>query len=193
MKIKSQAGFTLIEGLLSLIALALVVFVGFYVYNANQNTNDLVSKGATSTPKPANSAPAQSYLTIKELGIKIPLSNKLVGVEYSISPADDTTADISTKAFEKAVGECQSTDTASSSFPTILAVTKIAGQYDSKSPPQDLFSTFAVQFPDFYLTDGAPDGGYCTGTDQTKNKAVQTLFDQISPALKTAVKNAKQV
>jgi hypothetical protein len=193
MKTKSQAGFTLVEGLLLLIAIALVVFVGFYVYNANRNTDKLVSKGAASTPKSASSTPAQRYLPIKELGIKIPLSGKLASLEYSIAPADSMTADFSTKAFAKAVGECKSTDTASSSFPTLLAVTKTAGQYDSNSPPQDFFSAFAVQFPDFYLTDGAPDGGYCTGTDQAKNKAVQTLFDQISPALKEAVKNAKQI
>ncbi|HSW85669.1 MAG TPA: hypothetical protein VLF79_03625 [Candidatus Saccharimonadales bacterium] len=189
MKINHK-GFTIIEGLLLLVALTLIAFVGFYVYNANQNTNKVISQSPENITKTTNS---QKFLTIKELGIKIPLSSKLIGLEYEINPADDAYAGLSTKAFEAAVGVCASPDAASSSYPAIVSVHKISGKYDKNNSQPAVYETYAVQFNDFYLTTSSPDGGYCDGSDQTKNDKVKAIFDRTAPALNEAVKNAKQI
>ncbi|MDB5164931.1 MAG: hypothetical protein JWL89_557 [Candidatus Saccharibacteria bacterium] len=60
-----QKGFSLVEGLLVIIAVALVAFVGYYVYHAQSQTNktySVASKVAQSTPK--KSASSKSSTTV---------------------------------------------------------------------------------------------------------------------------------
>jgi len=195
MKIKSESGFSLIEGLLIVIAISLVAFVGFYVYNTGKKTDKTISTATKAASKPATLSTNKSYLEIKELGVKIPVSAQLKGLKYEVSPAESTIVGLSTSGFEKAVAECKSADTAASSFPAIATATKVSGKYDSTSQPTDVYSTFAKQFPGFYLTYGTADGGpaaYCSGNDQAKNDAVKAMFNQIVPALKQAIESAQQ-
>ncbi len=91
-KLRSQ-GFGTIETLLSIIAIALVVFVGYYVYHSNQvasqtystasniaQSNPVKQSGIISTNKAGN-----TFITIKEWGVKAPytgtssLSYKITG------------------------------------------------------------------------------------------------------------------
>ena len=51
MKDNNQNGFTIIEGLLVVIAMTLIGFTGFYVYNANKNTNNDSSQSSEPTKK----------------------------------------------------------------------------------------------------------------------------------------------
>jgi hypothetical protein len=43
----NQRGFSLVEGLLIFIAVALIAFVGYYIWHSNQTTNKVVSASAT--------------------------------------------------------------------------------------------------------------------------------------------------
>jgi type II secretory pathway pseudopilin PulG len=55
----NQKGFSLVEGLLVVIALALVVFVGYYVWNTQKNTDktlDAAAKASQSASKDVGSA-----------------------------------------------------------------------------------------------------------------------------------------
>jgi type II secretory pathway pseudopilin PulG len=47
----NQKGFSLVEGLLVIIALALVAFVGFYVWNAQKDTNKTLDTASKATQK----------------------------------------------------------------------------------------------------------------------------------------------
>jgi hypothetical protein len=194
---KSQDGFSLVEGLLVVIALALVVFVGFYVYDST--SDEPASKASSAKHKESTSQKSTDeaeYLTIKDLGIKIPLSSALKDLDYDNSQAQDDMVGISTKQFEQAVADCRSSDTASASFAAVGSITKISGQYDSNAPPQDFYSEFAKQFPGFYLTYGTGDGGItllCTDSaSQAQKDKVRQIFDEVSPAIKAAVKDALQ-
>lgn len=94
---RKQKGFTVVEGLLLVIAVTLVVFVGYYVYHSQKNANDILNTAAQTsqnvpalktakakpkatptpiTPTPAPAAPANSgYLVIKEWNLKLKMAD----------------------------------------------------------------------------------------------------------------------
>lgn len=81
MKKMGQKGFTLIEGFLLVIAITLVVGVGYYVLNASkQADNNLTSTPAANSTK---TKPAKKYLEIPELGVKFELTDKLKNAYYA--------------------------------------------------------------------------------------------------------------
>jgi hypothetical protein len=87
MKKFNQKGFTLIEGLLIVIALSLVVGIGYYVYNSNKNTpQDDSSNTKPAAKETAKTTPAaKNYLEIKELGIKFQVTDKLKNTYYRVN------------------------------------------------------------------------------------------------------------
>ena len=195
MKIRSQSGFSAIEGLLSIIAVTLIVFVGFYVYNSNKKADTTIKQAEASSQAAKPATVKQQYLAIKEFGVKLPLVDGLAGLEYEMSP-DGTYAGLSTAKFVKAVGDCQKADTASGFFPAIGSVQKQNGTYDANQTPADFFQDFAKQFDGFYLTYGNADGGVsllCSDKDPAKVKAVQDEFDRANPLIKAAVKQAELI
>lgn len=96
----NQKAFSAVEALLFLILIAILGFTGFYVYNANKNTNNTYKaanqdskgtpkfsskKSVNSTATPKNSATSgQQYFTIKEWGVQAPYSGDL-HLTYSIN------------------------------------------------------------------------------------------------------------
>lgn len=84
----SNQGFTLVEGLLIVIALSLVVGVGYYVYNANQDKKDTSEASQNVQTEMKSKEQAKKYLEIKELGIKFE-NSKVPGAYYKIESFDD--------------------------------------------------------------------------------------------------------
>jgi type II secretory pathway pseudopilin PulG len=82
----NKKGFTLVEVLLLIIAFSLIVGIGFYVYNANkedsQASSDTNGK-VTETDK--QSVPQKKYLKIKELGVKVELSDDIADAYYYVN------------------------------------------------------------------------------------------------------------
>lgn len=192
MKIRSQAGFTLVEGLLTIIAISLVAFVGFYVYSA-QTESDKTASDSTKAVNSAATAEATKdrFLNIKELGVKIPLEDGLTDITYEMSQGDSATAVLSTKSFNRAVEDCRTAGSESQSNPALGVVTKKSG---TPGADADMFEQFTVPFEGFYLSYSTPDGGpalYCTVTDEAKIKAVEDLFNSTTTPLQAAVKGAK--
>ena len=84
--VKEETGFSAVEMLLSLIAVSLITFVGYYVYHTQQATNAInksITTAATApvprsihkVPSATATAPAASgYYAIKEWGVKIKLA-----------------------------------------------------------------------------------------------------------------------
>ncbi len=198
MKIKSQAGFSLIESLLVIIAITLVVFVGFYVYNAKNDANKTLDKAATSTNARSQKAKkSKNYLFIKELGIKLKLDQDLQGLEYKYSPeASDgvgsKNAGLSEKRFTKTVKACNAEIIAGDPV-NFANISRYEGTYDPQAQPHDVFAEFVKQLPGFYLEYGNPDGGFCRGTDQVAAKATEKLFKELNTGLKEAAKNAESI
>src|SRR3989344_3551886 len=90
MKKVRQNGFTLIEGLLIVVALSLVVGVGYYIYGSNKNKsgNNLVTTQPSTSASDKGIEPAEKdYLVMKEFGLRfnkaaIPTAN------YKVAPAE---------------------------------------------------------------------------------------------------------
>ncbi len=51
MSLRSQSGFSLVESLLAIVAVALIVFTGLYVYHVRTNANQNLDKSLTSSNK----------------------------------------------------------------------------------------------------------------------------------------------
>jgi type II secretory pathway pseudopilin PulG len=190
MKIKSQSGFTLVEGLLLIIALSLIAFIGVYVYNSQHKTSQTLNT-ATKAAQQKTTVQVQSTLAIKELGIKIKLPADLIGLKYTVSTADNSKdASFTLARYTKEVENCRASQSADFSA-VIGTVSRYEGNYDASASPNSVFSEFAKQLPGFYLEYGNPDGGYCDKQDSDSGKKVQTLFTDINTQLKDAVKNAE--
>jgi prepilin-type N-terminal cleavage/methylation domain-containing protein len=93
LKILNKKGFTAIETMLAVIMVAIIAFVGYYVYHAQSQSN----KTLASATQVASSSPAQGstkqastttvkYLDIKELGVKFQLSDKISDAYYAVDP-----------------------------------------------------------------------------------------------------------
>lgn len=81
---KPQKGFSAVEGLLIVIAITLVAFVGYYVWHTQNQTNktlDITAKTSDSTVNAAKSKPAtdpnKGYFVIKEWGVRAKYSGNL--------------------------------------------------------------------------------------------------------------------
>lgn len=90
----NQNGFSAVEAILILIILGILGFTGWFVYHSQNAADKTYSSTDTSTaPKPTKTtaktptkpkaeAPAQSYLTFTEWGVKLPLSGALADARY---------------------------------------------------------------------------------------------------------------
>ena len=189
MKSKSQAGFSVIEALLIIIALTLIVFVGYYVKNSNNKATKLTELGASKTQPTQNNQPTVKYLKIEQLGIKLKLNGDLTDLEYA---ADKTGANkvatLSSKKFTENVKACNSGSAQQYPFATL---TRYEGQYDPNATPQDFFAEFSKQYDDFYITIGNPDGGFCRDFESAAAKQAKTNIDNILNSLRAAAKNAE--
>jgi len=67
-----QQGFGLIEALLLVIAVALVIFVGYYVWHTQKQTNTTLNNATVTSQKTIPAKPSQKYLTITEWGVRMP-------------------------------------------------------------------------------------------------------------------------
>lgn len=199
MNIRSQTGFAPVQALLFIVIIGIIGGTGYYVYTANKNTNDALKANNSSTPTFKKSEKKaekqdQQYIAIKELGIKIPV--KSTDTTYDIA-VDPNYVGISTKGFQSAVGNCKPENTASSSFPAVIVVTKHTGTFDSnpdkKFDQLGAYDSFGKQFSGFYLSYGTPDGGYCNGAQSTAANTVNQLFNNLKPELESGVKNAQQL
>src|SRR6185503_5287247 len=79
---KTQKGFAALESLLILAIIAVIGGIGWYAYNSKSKTDKILSQAdkisqdaPLATKKSSISPTSQNYLTIKEWGIKIKLTD----------------------------------------------------------------------------------------------------------------------
>lgn len=94
---KNQKGFSAIEGLLIFIIVAIIAGVGWYVWDSNKKTNDILNnaeKSSGSVARPTTNKKETKietqYLVVKEWGIKMPLSSAIADVYYVVSTSSQT-------------------------------------------------------------------------------------------------------
>lgn len=93
----NKSGFSVVEGLLAIIAISLVVFVGYYVINTQNHATTaydastaVANSNTVRTKKKAHSVKTNDYLIIKEWAVKIPLSISSEGASYKVSETDQS-------------------------------------------------------------------------------------------------------
>jgi hypothetical protein len=83
--IRNQKGFSLIEGLLILIAVTLIAFVGYYVWHAqSQSDKDVASSQPTNHAKSDSPSATKQFLVIKEWNVKLPQSAQSMDAYYTV-------------------------------------------------------------------------------------------------------------
>jgi len=83
---KNQRGFTIVEAAVAFVVVSILGFTGYFVYHSRQATTNTLAEANKSSQAPADST---RYLTIKEWGVKIPLSAQTANITYSIKNASD--------------------------------------------------------------------------------------------------------
>lgn len=114
-----QNGFALVEGLLLAIAIALIVFVGYYVWHTQQQTDKTLTTAANtsdstpalSNPKTATN-PDESYtIVIQEWGVQAKYSGNLT-LDYTLdSKSSPQTVGFSSAELAKADPSCSGDST----------------------------------------------------------------------------------
>ncbi|HXR49856.1 MAG TPA: hypothetical protein VN778_02415 [Verrucomicrobiae bacterium] len=184
----SQKGFTLVEGLLIIIALVLVVFVGYYVWHNQKSTNktvNMTSQNAHKTEQSKTSA-SQNLFKLTNVGVQFELPSSLSDFQYTPQTYSDGSVGgyISTAAIENTIKQCiagqgdqaQQADAESLAF---AGLGKLEGQYD---PNQVEEGQLLKQFSSFYLTISYPNGSSPCYSDQNAMDQLQSQEHAASDA-----------
>jgi hypothetical protein len=85
-----HANLPVIEAFLVVVILAIVGFTGYYIWDSNQSTNDVLDAANKSASVKVENKPATpvavepvGYLTLSEWGVKIPLTKAVASTYYS--------------------------------------------------------------------------------------------------------------
>jgi hypothetical protein len=168
----NQKGFGAVEGLLLIIIILLVGFIGYYVYHTKNNTNSAYNKAPSSN----NSTPTinSNLLKIPDLGIQLALPTELKGLIYQTNEhyVDFYMPDLNSLA--KTCEEGQE--------PMVINEwTKINGQFKD-----DPGTGLIKQFDGFYIAaNGGPNGRICS------NEKVIDLKLKYAQALNEASKTVE--
>jgi FlaG/FlaF family flagellin (archaellin) len=160
MKVKNQSGFTAVEGLLIIIALAIVGFTGFYVYHSSKKvdqTNASSTSGNTKT-----TTPAVRYQAFQSLGVKIKLVGTAKQFQYS---EDQGSVSVKSSALKALTDKVCAKDSGGDG--TVLAVSRVEGTFDQSNNPG---TGLVKQYTGFALTEASPNGFVCGTTDQATHQ-----------------------
>lgn len=190
----NKKGFTVIEGLLIVIALTLIIGVGYYVINANKDSSKSDSSATKNqTAQKISDAKTQEeknktveYIELKEIGIKINKTDKLANFSFEAHPGDGAGILVGETNVTKLGGECKPS---SSNF-AVAGLFRSTGKYDSENT---LFPEKPIkEFDDFYINVLSPDGGIVCDTDE-KTQQLEASILSASNTIIEAVKNSEKL
>lgn len=187
----NQKGFGVVEGLLTIIAITLIVGVGFYVANTNKDKDKPLNTSANKIDRPTSQSTKQEPgLKIAELGVKITLPNELRDVSYTeVEPGRIEMRSEKLGSLLKACidnAEPPKSDTAS-----ILSVVKLRGKFNE---PQVEYASLLRQFDNFYL-EGNTVIAECPDslTNQDAKDKYEIAVDQYYKELEQAFMNSEEL
>lgn len=144
-----QKGFTVVELLVVIAVLVVVGFVGYFIgtHHGSTKTSTLTSASTQSPTSSSSSPPSQStpthtqtqtssnqYLTVSQLGIRLPLSSGIQDLVYSLQPGSSSdTLYFSTKSLDAASPSCTPSATSTGAFGavTVSSTPLSSAQYGS--------------------------------------------------------------
>lgn len=168
---KNELGFSLIEILLSIIAISLVAGVGYYVYSQNQ-TKDTSEKTETSAqqvvqePKVIEETPpkAVEYKEFEDLGIKIEKTETIASINFESEEDIPKAYYLRTTEIDKLYNQCRpsTSDDMHASVGSFMSIAREEGKFKPGSGPVELIK----QFDDFHIIAGFPNGSQCGGAQE---------------------------
>ena len=166
---KNQEGFSVVEVVLVLVVVALIGVVGFMVYknqhkttnNSTTNATTLTTPPKTTTPPVTTPAQTTDTLTVKEWGVKVPLTTDISDLTYEVTgkglnlhDQNQPVIKFYTKRLKEAQGICSSNN-----FPVSLnrgISTDIPIMGDGPGPDDTTANTYGYLYDHKSIT---PDGG----------------------------------
>lgn len=190
----NKKGFTVIEGLLIVIAITLVVGVGYYVINATRNSAksngsaNISGQAQKSTDDKTTLEKAKSaeYIEIKELGIKIKKTSELSSFSFANDPSGGGAVLVNESKITQLVNACN----ANSSNFSVLGLYKNDGQY--KEGEGSFLEEPIKEFDTFYISGGRADGGIVCDTDE-KSAQLDDALLKTSNLILEAIKNSEKL
>lgn len=187
---KTQKGFALIESLLIILILTIIGFGGYYVWHTQKQTDKTNSdtlKASQSTTVPSSDNSPVAYLTIKEWGVRMKLSNETTSLYYAIKPDDPNVAYLGFRTIDKIAPSC-----AADQHSLALIFRQTPAQHDenvksSNGLPADIGTT---KIGDYYYgyehshaacDDGTIDQENAINKAQP-NQDLQAIFDTLEAA-----------
>jgi hypothetical protein len=179
---RSQCGFAAIELLLIFVAVAIIGGTGYYVWHANQQSNDTYNastKAAESSPIKKNARKVSNgELSIPELGVKFTVSKDQPGISYIVQTITDEqgklakAAYINDTALADLANKCSEESAGKTKIRTVgfAALSRIDGQYDADKEAGE--ASLIKQFPTFHILYSVPNGAICG----SESESVKTQF-----------------
>lgn len=175
----NQKGFTLVEGLLIVLVIAVLGIGGYLVWNKNQ------SKPAPATSQSSNSTASsnqsakqndQASVSVNELGVKVVINKPVDGLYYSVK---DGQATFSTKELKDLDFDCSAEGQTAPAYLGYFTDPKASDPYAGTSTMEEAFPN-ALQVNDrYYYVSTAQ--GLCSN-----NSAVEAPFRDVISAFRNA-------
>jgi hypothetical protein len=191
MKSKNQKGFGAIEGLLIVIALTLVVGVGFYVMNTSKD----VDKNLKETTSASEKQQAKiEYIKVPLLGVKIVSTTTVKDVSFNADLQDASIVDASDSELTSLTNACFGSSSSDVSF---MQLTKGSGDFSGRANKSDN-AVLLKQFKSFYIAQIKPsslggDGSSQDCTDGKPNTAASARSKALTNALEKAFEKSVEI
>lgn len=173
----SQKGFATLEGLLILIIVGLIGFVGWYVYQSKNAADKSYSNAATASSAKVATTSKSTYLEIKEWGVRIKLNKNTESLYYYIDPQKPDFAYLSLKIISNIAPNC-----AADKF-SLAAIGRLsqAQQDDATKNPSDTNQAGTIKIGSFYYSYGHSQADCTDGT-----ASMQARIDKSQPNVNLA-------
>lgn len=187
----NERGMGALEMLLILIIIAILAFIGWYVYDSNKKANNSYSNANQSNSSQTTTKkkkPAAKTFTFKEYGVKITLPDSLKDLSYTAKQVDNgdgtkvTDLFLNYPSLAKAIDDCNTTKGSDGNF---AALSKGDGKFPANPTPD--IGGLLKQFDKFYVSVSYPNGIPCS--DSTKEDAVVAQMQALQKELVTAFKD----
>ena len=178
-----EQGLGVVEMMLVFVITALIVVVGWFLYNDNHRKplSSTLSTSKTSTP-------STSIFKIPQLGIEFTVPDTIKDVIYTVDPSGTLSngqkvqsVSLSTETITRLDADCSDTGSA----PPLGTISKTTGKYPT-NPDVDLNNAsggLIKQFPTYYIAWDSPQAS-CGSTMSVSTKAL-TDANLFGPSLKT--------
>lgn len=194
-----QKGFTLIEGLLIIIALTMVMGVGYYVYSQNRALESSSPAKTTDTPlrKTDKTTPSEDeFAEFKDLGFRIKKTETMADWMFIANEDFPGGRYVQSKAHVEAIDKCNVGAAnpplgISPSEKSFAGFSRIEGTY--VDDPTVITGRLMKQFDAFHIVVNYPNGGSPCFNEQGVGYPVLRSPEGAHQELEEALKNAEEL